>query len=125
MTPKTAITELRARVEGATEASRELFIEIARSVVADYAAAIEWRSLYNGFIGCEAWTDAALALMERVRPGFCWRVHRQTPAEIEVTNGQFWATCGVPGAQEDSRGEIAPLALLSAFFRALEAEAGR
>lgn len=66
--------------------------------------------------------DAAVAFAERVFLGCRWRVER---LPIPMTDGSavwpFWASCGLPGAQEAAYGETAPIALLIATLRALQA----
>lgn len=47
---------------------------------------------------------------------------KQVPAAVDTTNGAYWATCGLPGEQEDSRGQTAALALCAALLRALIAQ---
>lgn len=69
LTPKaTELQALLKRVEAARGPNRELFLAIAESVVPDYRQEMEWRAAFNSFIGVGAWTDAALALAERVLP---------------------------------------------------------
>lgn len=131
-----SLTDLLSRVEGATGADRKLDAEIWMIVTpGDYKRVVHpasgLRPRGEDFASWEAtWApraapyftdslDAALELMERVNAAFCWRVHKQVPSEVETTNGAFWATCGLPGEQEDARGPTPAIALISAMLRAL------
>lgn len=106
------IAKLRERVQKATGPDRELFIAVCESLLGEHFAS-ENQRLW-GFIEAAAWTDAALALVERVG-------HQRYWVKIEGTfpPDPIWV-CILQGAWE-GRGVTLPLAILSALLAALEA----
>lgn len=115
MTPSSAdLTVLLVRVEAAEGADRELFLTLAEALLPDYRVAIEWRISFNGFVGVEAWTDAALALCERVLPERRVQIDIAASPDIKAT-----AWIGPPSAEVYGLGHTAPLALLAACLKAL------
>jgi len=69
--------------------------------------------------------DAAVALAEATLPGCRWRVeHLPTSMTKGAADRSFWASCGLPGAQEAAYAATSPIALLIATLRALQASTG-
>lgn len=67
--------------------------------------------------------DAAIALVERMfSPGY-YRLEKLKG--LPDPHHACWATAGASGQQEDAYAPTAPLALLLALFRALEAKESR
>lgn len=120
-----ALLDLLSRVESATgddsflDASIELELEPGNF----YGRPGEDSPAYTASL------DAALALVGRCDPGFKWRVAAYTPAEaqacgIDRAERPFWATCGLPGEQEQAAGKTPALALIAALLKALAAGQG-
>jgi hypothetical protein len=69
----TALSEILGRVEAATGPDRELFGAVANALddqnAPDWA---NWWARFNALCDAEAWTDAALALVERALPDPFW-----------------------------------------------------
>ena len=128
---RTDIAGLIERLERATEPDHRLFYDTARAV---YPAAFpcgwildpelaEWRFLtFDHLIGAKAWESAAMALVERMRPGWGWRAEKCPPTYLGPRGEPFWATCGPPGEQEAAHGYTPAIALLIALLRTLETE---
>lgn len=112
----TALTDLLARVEGASGADRDLDAAIGLALgVRDV--------LGTGRAAFTASVDAALALMESVLPGSTFAAHG--PDE----DGKFWAGVGPSHYQawadaEDISAAFPALAILAATLRALIAKEG-
>lgn len=58
--------------------------------------------------------DAALALVERVRPGAGYRIEY---IPNNHPNNRGWASCGLPGEQEATYAKTPALALLAALIK--------
>lgn len=69
--------------------------------------------------------DSAIALVEQLDADAYYRIHKLTPAMRHAAGrspeAKFWASCGKAGEQENDYGPTAPLALLLALFKALDA----
>jgi len=69
--------------------------------------------------------DAAVGFLVKVWPSAYWRVAKLTPAFLKLSDGEpYWATVGAPGEQETAHAQTAPIALLIATLRALQASTG-
>src|ERR1700741_3715699 len=67
------LAELLERVKAGSAPDRQLFQDVARALLPDYQTGlVDWRYEFGGFLGAGAWTDAALALVERLLPGWSW-----------------------------------------------------
>ena len=123
MVERTDIAGLIERLERATEPDHRLVYDTARAVyptafpcgwILDQELA-EWRFLtFDHLIGAKAWESAALALVERVRPGAGWAVGK-TPG------GTGWARV-FKAREHYSEAPTPALALLIALLRTLETE---
>lgn len=142
------LTSLRKRVEAATGADRELDARILATLLAKEPIVIVEQSPLNGtwcayslnhagarrlwetpspfrqLPGVTASLDAALALVERVLPGWSWSVRRSgfgNPAGAEL-----WDPRRSPGGGNSHHGVnelgAAPIAILSALLAALSAQ---
>lgn len=65
--------------------------------------------------------DAAIALVERMLPGCRWRVEHLPPSGETAFGKPCWATCGMPGEQEQAVASKPAIALLIALLRSLKA----
>ena len=128
MATREQLTDLLARVEGATEPSIHLFFDVARATYPDaypagwiYDQALaEWRFLtFQKFVGICAWESAALALLGRVLPGWSWSL-RSSPGEF--TRASVWRSGEVTCVDAIRSDNQSALAILSAMLRALIAE---
>ncbi len=63
--------------------------------------------------------DAIVSLIERVKPGACWRVEKLPPALAAAHGASHWASCGMPGEQEDACADGGALALCISLLRAM------
>lgn len=98
------IADLIERVGAATEDSVDLFLRVATTVlpeaypggwVLDVELA-DWRFLrFEKFLGAKAWESAALALCERVLPGWTHTLSWWPPTDVE--QGHCRCTLGGPG----------------------------
>ena len=144
MGERTDIAGLIERLEAATGPDRELDAAIVAHFnnasvrryppQTDFGPGARWQfwSLDGAhFLGSEskfpvppltASLDAALAPVERLRPGWCWRVEKCPPTYLGPRGEPFWATCGPPGAQEAAYGWTPAIALLIALLKSLETE---
>lgn len=121
------LNEALAKVEAAEAMTRDLFIEVAQTLIGPFPGgdtterAALWNALYR-FIDVEAWESAALALVERVLPG------RDIDLELRegMQDGQVYrftdATIYAQAYSDDKRdfkafGNSPALALLSALLR--------
>ena len=99
------LTDLLARVEGATGADREIDVALFRAagptvlIQEDYTASL----------------DAALALLGRVLPGWVWEVS-------SGRSGLPWAVLSGDGRSAGGEAKTPALSILSAMLRALIAE---
>ena len=125
----TDIAGLIERLEAAAELDAQLFYDIATNVYPAAFPAVwildketaDWRfRTLDCLIGAKAWESAALALVERVRPGWCWRAEKCPPTYLGPRGEPFWATCGPPGEQEAAHGPTPAIALLIALLKSLE-----
>lgn len=116
----TDLSELIRRVEAATGKSTELSFDVWKALIAPDYDGDARRAFGARGPHPTGSLDAAIGLAEIAIPGACWRVEKNTPGWLLAGHRKFWATCGVPGAQEDGTGETAPLALLLAMLKALE-----
>ncbi len=125
--PMTDLNELLGRVEAATGPDRQLGALILEELTGVSVERVgdpwgvwtvnETPILHCPFVDPAASLDAALALVERVRPGALWRV------------GSFEGRCSARIAEYDPQGratvlvnvigKTAPLALLAALLRSL------
>jgi hypothetical protein len=122
----TDLQDLIARVEAATESSVDLFYAVASGLLPDtFPSLIDhdhervcWRvNVFGKFVSAGAWTDAALALVERVLPGWncsAIRLHE------EACEGHVWEPGHVGSIQ--GKAPMPALALLLALLRAVAAE---
>lgn len=67
--------------------------------------------------------DATVKLVESIDRAYCYRVEKSTPSAIASFGGPYWATCGLPGQQEQGVGQTPAIALLVALFEYLRARA--
>jgi hypothetical protein len=123
----TTLQDLLARVESATESGVDLFLSVGVALLPDTFPCtidhnherVQWKVRWTGWLGEGAFTEAALALVERVLPGWRWMVRRIEPSEfpsfgayVEQVDGEhFWRTGSTPA-----------LAILSALLKALIAQ---
>lgn len=116
----TSLPDLLSRVEGATEASAQLLIEVAAKAYPEAYTArwdpdeerVEWRVLrFERFLIAGAWNDAVLALCERVLPSNRLDFHRGEDGS--------WCAAVAPGTAISA---TPALALLAAMLRALIAQ---
>jgi len=135
--PPSDLTSLVERVEGASGADREIDRQLAVAIDGFWIEHQEYRGArychldkdgrvsmpgQAGDMLVPAYTasvDAALALVERVLPGAYWRLEALPPALQEAYGAPFWASCGLPGEQEDAWGQEAASTLCAALLRAL------
>lgn len=114
-----SITELRERVAGATEMDRALMWSVASHFVITHIGSDDgfWGRL-GGLMDADAFVDCALALIDRVKPGWGGNVGFGPP---DGCFARIW-----PGADEGCIPEYsgeAPtpaLALISALLAAVE-----
>lgn len=110
----TDLSKLRERVLAATGPSRKLFTEICEALLGEYFAS-ENPKLW-AFIEAKAWTDAALALVERLLPGWTVGPLVWQPRLIPPTA----SACLGGGLRVEAK--TLPLAIIAALLGALEAE---
>jgi len=66
--------------------------------------------------------DRAIALLERSFRSGLYRIEKVSGSTVVDATRVFWATAGAPGSQEDAYAPTAPLAILLALFKALQAQ---
>lgn len=110
-----ALKDILARVEGATEPDRSLDLDIVKALLPfDKSGSRATISLDGFFVSGSL--DRCVALAERVLPGCAWRV---------VTDFGGYAGAGLTTGEESPafvpqvQGATPPLAFLAAIFRAL------
>jgi hypothetical protein len=122
--------QLRAllkRVTSARGADREIDAEVA--LVCGYTfddgmLVFKW-TMPDGVISTSqppavtASLDAALDLVKRIDPNWCWRIEKSGPVGLAIGQGPFWATCGEPGSQESAHAATPALALIAALLKSL------
>ncbi len=124
------MTSLLTKLQSAKEGSRELDAEIARHfgwTLYDSGGGWDmnrWRDP-SGVTGAgvpPSFTtslDCIVSLIERVKPGACWRVEKLPPALAAAHGASHWASCGMPGEQEDACADGGALALCISLLRAM------
>lgn len=110
------LEQLLARVVEATADRTDLALYDARaSLVPKTAENADWIYRWTEFVDARAYTDAALALVERVLPGWDYGLDRD--------QGQFFAVLSPEGATMakgfQSEGRTITLAILTALLKAL------
>lgn len=84
---KEAFRALLARVEAATEPDARLFGDI---FVALESSAYEWEADWVRLLDAGAWASAAIALVERRRPGWQWSIDSPYAPNHKLAHAELW-----------------------------------
>ena len=92
------LAALLARIEAATGDEESLFVDAARSLLlkppsGDIEAQREhdlWWFRYGKMLDSRAFESAAVALCERVLPGYCWGVNSKDPLVNNLSVVELW-----------------------------------
>lgn len=124
---ESGVAELLARVEAATGADRELDFAIyriafnAKQVGGDSGVREAWLPGYVYPHEAKPYTaslDAALALVERVLPGYFLQMERCRPGGESIAGKPWWARLN--SHHDSATGSTPALALLAAMLRAIK-----